>query len=97
MYYVENTYWGFLVLDVLMLVIAVVKIVGAMGAKKEAQDMAKSNQQQNNQGYDPLLYSNNTKDKKKAQQQQQQQTYQYGQYAQPYGGQPGYNNGYNNN
>jgi hypothetical protein len=33
MYYVENTYWGFLVMDVLMLVIAVVKIVGAMGAK----------------------------------------------------------------
>ena len=53
--------------------------------------MAKSNQNgQSNQGYDPMLYSNNNKGK--GQQQQQQPNYQYGQYSQPYGGQPGYNN-----
>ena len=62
MFYVQTTFYGFLVLDIITLIIAVMKICSAMGAKKKGQEMAAEVKQQEsrnmNNGYDPLLYSN---------------------------------------
>lgn len=65
----QCTFYGFLALDILTLVVAVFKICSAASDKKKGEELASQNQQdQNNQrGYDPLLYSTNPKDKKKQQ------------------------------
>lgn len=40
MYYVQSTYYGFITLDVIMLIIAVFKICAASAAKKKGTETA---------------------------------------------------------